>query len=60
MMERAFQLVKWLAKANPQGGWEYFLETKGGLRWDRVIMVRQPRTDRRRPPDSRFSSVWIE
>jgi len=39
MMERAFQFVKWLAKENPQGGWEYFLAPEGkGLRWDRVII----------------------
>src|SRR5204863_2972122 len=25
MMERAFQFVKWLAKENPPGRWEYFL-----------------------------------
>ena len=40
MMERAFQLVKWLAKENPQGRWEFFLTNdKQGLRWDRVIMA---------------------
>jgi len=39
MMERAFQFVKWLAKENPQGGWDYFLAPGGqGLRWDRVII----------------------
>lgn len=39
MMERAFQFVKWLAKENPQGGWDYFLTPdRQGLRWDRVIM----------------------
>jgi hypothetical protein len=39
MMERALQLVKWLAKENPQGRWDYFLTEDGqGLRWDRVIM----------------------
>jgi hypothetical protein len=40
MMERAFQFVKWLAKENPQGRWEYFLDEKGaGLRWDRVTIA---------------------
>lgn len=39
MMERAFQFVSWLAKENPVGKWDYFLnESKDGLRWDRVIM----------------------
>ncbi|MHA3770395.1 BPSS1187 family protein [Verrucomicrobiota bacterium sgz303538] len=39
MMERAFQFVKWLAKENPQGHWDYFLTSdKQGLRWDRVII----------------------
>jgi hypothetical protein len=39
MMERAFQLVKWLAQENPQGRWEMFLTAdRQGLRWDRVIM----------------------
>ena len=39
MMERALQFVKWLAKENPQGGWDYFLTgDKAGLRWDRVII----------------------
>ncbi|HYF37829.1 MAG TPA: hypothetical protein VD994_21180, partial [Prosthecobacter sp.] len=39
MMERAYQFVKWLAKANPQGRWEYFLSADGkGLNWDKVIM----------------------
>lgn len=40
MMERAFQLVRWLAKENPQGRWDYFLTgDQTGLRWDRVIMA---------------------
>jgi hypothetical protein len=40
MMERAFQLVQWLAKENPQGRWEYFLaDDRKGLRWDRVIIA---------------------
>ena len=39
MMERALQLVKWLAKENPQGRWDFFLAEGGaGLRWDRVII----------------------
>ncbi|HSI15468.1 MAG TPA: hypothetical protein VK961_25710 [Chthoniobacter sp.] len=39
MMERAYQFVKYLAKTNPQGRWDYFLSPDGkGLRWDRVIM----------------------
>ena len=39
MMERAYQLVKWLDKENPQGKWRFFInpETQG-LRWDRVII----------------------
>ncbi|MBB6048589.1 BPSS1187 family protein [Armatimonas rosea] len=38
--ERALVLVRWLAKENPQGGWDYFL-TPGGseLRWERVILA---------------------
>ncbi|MGV3721558.1 MAG: BPSS1187 family protein [Actinomycetota bacterium] len=40
MMERAFQLVQWLAKENPQGRWDFFLtQDRKGLRWDRVIMA---------------------
>ena len=40
MMERALQFVRWLAKENPQGGWEYFLAEDGkGLRWEDVIMA---------------------
>ena len=39
MMERAFQFVKWLAKTNPEGGWEYFLTKDGtGLNWEKVII----------------------
>ncbi len=39
MMERAFHMVRWLAKENPQGHWEHFLREDGlGLRWDRVII----------------------
>lgn len=40
MMERAVQFVKWLAKENPPGRWEYFLtDDRQGLRWDRVIIA---------------------
>lgn len=40
MMERGYQLVKWLAKENPQGSWSYFLTDDGnGLRWDDVIIA---------------------
>jgi len=39
MMQRAVQLVKWLARENPQGQWAYFLSDDGlDLRWDRVIV----------------------
>ena len=39
MMERSLQFVKWLAKQNPQGRWDYFLTPdKQALRWDRVII----------------------
>ena len=39
MMERALQLVKWLAKENPPGRWESFLsDNKQALRWDRVVI----------------------
>lgn len=40
VMERAFQLVRHLARENPAGKWEYFLnDDRTGLRWDRVIMA---------------------
>lgn len=40
MMERAFQFVLHLEKANPEGGWGYFLTTdRKGLRWDDVIIA---------------------
>lgn len=40
MMERAFQLVSWLAKENPQARWNYFLAEDGnGLRWEHVIVA---------------------
>lgn len=39
MMERSLQLVKWLAKENPEGKWEQFLSADGnGLQWDKVIV----------------------
>ena len=39
MMERAFQLVQWASKTNPQGKWDYFIAKDGkSLRWDRVII----------------------
>lgn len=39
MMERALQYLKWLAKENPPGRWEYFLtDDRQRLRWDRVII----------------------
>jgi hypothetical protein len=40
MKERALQFVKWLAKNNPQGKWDYYLTPDGNdLRWDDVIMA---------------------
>lgn len=39
MMERSYQLVKWLAKENPEGKWDYFLTEDGkGLRWEDIIV----------------------
>lgn len=39
MMERSLQFVKWLAKENPEGKWDYFLTEDGkGLRWEDVIV----------------------
>jgi hypothetical protein len=39
MMERSFQFVKWLDKANPAGNWGQFLTTdRTGLRWDNIIV----------------------
>lgn len=39
MMQRALQLVKWLASENPQAGWQFFLREGGqDLRWERVIV----------------------
>lgn len=40
LMERSFQFVKWLAKENPPGKWEYFIDSAGtGLNWEDVIVV---------------------
>ena len=40
LMERSFQFVTWLAKNNPQGKWEYFIDQAGtGLNWEDVIVV---------------------
>lgn len=39
MMERTLKFVQWLAKENPQGGWDYFLTEDGnGIRWEDVIV----------------------
>jgi len=39
MMERSVQFVKWLAKENPAGRWDYFLTEDGtDLRWEDVII----------------------
>lgn len=39
MMERSYQFVKWLARENPEGKWDYFLTADGnGLRWEDVII----------------------
>jgi hypothetical protein len=39
MMERSLQFVKWLAKENPQGEWQQFLNADGSdLNWDKVIV----------------------
>jgi hypothetical protein len=40
MMERAYRLVLWLTRENPEGQWDHYLTAdKKGLRWDRVIMA---------------------
>lgn len=40
MMERSYQLVKWLSAKHPQGNWNQFLTDDGkGLRWDKVIIT---------------------
>jgi len=39
MRERAYQFVKWLAKTNPEGKWEFFLSADGkSLDWEKVIV----------------------
>ncbi len=39
MMERVLHFVKYLAKENPAGKWDFFLKEGGeNLRWDRVII----------------------
>ena len=38
MMERAHQLVRWLAREHPGGRWEQFLKAEG-LRWDKVTVA---------------------
>jgi hypothetical protein len=39
MMQRAYQLVKWLVKENPAGQWEQFLTADGqAIQWDKVII----------------------
>lgn len=38
--ERALQMVKWLARENPQGRWDQFLADDGRrLRWDKIIVA---------------------
>ena len=40
MQERALNFVKWLAKENPQGGWDYYLtQDKKSLRWSDIIVA---------------------
>ena len=40
LMERSVQFVKWLAKNNPPGHWEFFLtDDQTDLRWERVIIA---------------------
>lgn len=40
MMERSVQFVKWLAKNNAPGRWDFFLtDDQQSLRWDRVIIA---------------------
>ena len=39
MVERAFQYVKWLEEANPEGNWKQFLnENADGLNWEKIIV----------------------
>lgn len=40
IMERSYQLVKWLAKENPAAKWEQFLTPDGtALQWEKVILA---------------------
>jgi len=39
MVERSVQLVRWLARTNPQGRWEQYLSESQGLNWDNVILA---------------------
>lgn len=40
MMQRSLMFVRWLAKENPEGGWDQFLTQDGqDLRWDKVIVA---------------------
>ncbi len=40
MQERAFQFVKWLADANPEGNWGQFINGDGnGLDWGKVVVA---------------------
>ncbi len=39
MMERAFQLVRWLSEKNPEGKWGQFLNSdRSGLDWEKVVI----------------------
>jgi hypothetical protein len=39
MKERTLQFLKWLAKENPDGKWEQFIQKSGmDLRWEKVIL----------------------
>ena len=58
MMERALQFVKWLAKENPPGRWDYFLTATGRDCVGIASSWRALRTARPRPPDLRSISVW--
>lgn len=41
IMERAYQLVRWLDHENREGGWKQFLTRDGkDLQWDKVILSR--------------------
>ncbi len=40
MQERAFQLIKFLAKNQPAARWDYFLKADGtGLNWEKIIIA---------------------